>query len=64
MLTERKFERNSIYVWTPWILPQHPEQLVNVCTGMLGSEKIDKDDAVDIGRRRTKEYENSWPNGF
>ena len=37
---------------------QHPEQLVNVCIGMLGSEKTDVDDAVDIGRR-TKEYEKS-----
>ena len=31
---------------------------------MLCSEKTDVDAAVDIGRRRTKEYENIWPNGF
>ena len=64
MLTERKIREKLNLCIDPLDPTQHPEQLVNVCTGMLCSEKMDVDDAVDIGRTRTKEYEKSWPNGF
>ena len=43
---------------------QHPENIINIVNGMIGPSSVNVDEAIDIGTRKMKEFEESLPDGF
>ena len=43
---------------------QHPENIINIVNGMIGPSSVNVDEAIDIGTRQMKEFEESLPDGF
>ena len=43
---------------------EHPEGIFNICSGRIGPNSVNVDNAVNIGKKQMVEYENSWPKGF
>ncbi len=42
----------------------HPEQIVNVATGILSTPQVNVSNAIAIGEKQQKEFEESLPAGF
>lgn len=42
----------------------HPPGIVNIISDQISDEDVTVHDAVNIGKTKMSEYENSWPAGF
>ena len=42
----------------------HPDEIINIATGEIGSASINVHDAISIGKQQLEEFESSWPDGF
>lgn len=42
----------------------HPPELVNIAIGKISKDTVNVDQAVELGSKQMKEFENGWPKNF
>ncbi len=63
--TDRKKIRNMLETCADPLKPtDHPSGVMNIVSGQIGTDKVNVDDAVEIGMQQMTAYESSLPEGF
>ena len=61
--SEKIQQAHQIYI-DPLAIGTHPSGLLNIVTGLHTSNKVNVDEALEIGKKQMVEFETGWPKSF